>query len=781
MIWRVRQPTYGPAVFGFSRSGLAALFITVAGSTLAPVRVDATPPAVTVLSPNGGQSWPGEGLQTVTWVATDDDGVSSIDLFYRESDAAAWTMIARGLSNSGSFSWGVHHTPTGQARVRVVARDALNNLGEDISNNVFAITAVSGRIPTTLRDFRMPGTQPFGLIGFTRSSNCQTCHGGYDTAAEPAHAWKGSMMAQAGRDPLFYACLAIANQDAPSSGDMCIRCHSPFGWVEGRSQPTDGSSLIAADRDGVSCDHCHRMVDPVYQPGVSPPEDLAVLSALPPADLPTGYSNGQYVIDTNNRKRGPYTDATTSPHPRLAAAFTRSSALCGTCHDVSNPVYERVADDDYAPGPFDDEPGSVQSSVHQPIERTYSEWTASSFPAGVYAPEFAGALPSGIVSTCQDCHMADVVGKGCNNVNAPTRNDLGFHDFTGGNAWMPGVIAGLYPGEVDAVALAAAATRARAMLAKAAVLDIELSVVGGGLTATVTVTNRTGHKLPTGYPEGRRMWIHLVAYNGVGAIIYESGAYNAATGVLTHDPAARIYEIELGLTSPIAALAGLLPGPSFHFVLNDTIYKDNRIPPAGFTNAAFLAFGARPVESGHPMPRYPDGQNWDSGVYALPLATRKVVATLRYQSTSKEYVEFLRDENSTNNAGQTLYDSWVASGRAAPVNMAADSVVIGTSDVVADRLNAADAEVRLAPLANPFRGKLGLALELPGPSEVSWIIVDVQGRRISEGYAGLLGGGAHLLAWDGHRKDGADAPPGLYWARVRVGRVMRTVRLVKLP
>ena len=32
------------------------------------------------------------------------------------------------------------------------------------------------------------------------------------------------------------------------------------------------------------------------------------------------------------------------------------------------------------------------------------------------------------------------------------------------------------------------------------------------MVVDVKVTNLTGHKLPTGYPEGRRMWIHLMAY-----------------------------------------------------------------------------------------------------------------------------------------------------------------------------------------------------------------------------------------------------------------------------
>jgi hypothetical protein len=182
--------------------------------------------------------------------------------------------------------------------------------------------------------------------------------------------------------------------------------------------------------------------------GISPVEDAAVLAALPAGDRPTGVHGGQYVDDPNVRKRGPYADAN-PPHAKLASSFHRSSDLCATCHDLSNPVYVRAGDDDYVPGAFNNAPGMVASDTHMPIERTFSEWAASSFPSGVYAPEFAGAKPDGVVSTCQDCHMADVVGKGCSSGSTPVRSDLGFHDFTGGNAWMPGVIAALYPAETD--------------------------------------------------------------------------------------------------------------------------------------------------------------------------------------------------------------------------------------------------------------------------------------------------------------------------------------------
>ena len=49
------------------------------------------------------------------------------------------------------------------------------------------------------------------------------------------------------------------------------------------------------------------------------------------------------------------------------------------------------------------------------------------------------------------------------------------------------------------------------------------------------------------------------------------------------------------------------PGPSFHFVLNNKVFKDNRIPPRGFTNAAYAEFGGGPTSDYS----YADGQYWD--------------------------------------------------------------------------------------------------------------------------------------------------------------------------
>jgi len=95
-------------------------------------------------------------------------------------------------------------------------------------------------------------------------------------------------------------------------------------------------------------------------------------------------------------------------------------------------------------------------------------------------------------------------------------------------------------------------------------------------------------------------------------------------------------------------------GESFHFVLNNTVIKDNRVPPRGYTQAAFDRPGLRPVGA-----VYADGQYWDETTYVLPPETERVVATLYYQTSSKEYIDFLRANGGVD--GDTLGDLWEGS------------------------------------------------------------------------------------------------------------------------
>jgi hypothetical protein len=132
---------------------------------------------------------------------------------------------------------------------------------------------------------------------------------------------------------------------------------------------------------------------------------------------------------------------------------------------------------------------------------------------------------------------------------------------------------------------------------------------------------------------------------------------------LTQDDDVKIYEAKPGLSPGLAMLLGLEAGPSFHFVLNDTVYKDNRIPPMGFTNARFDSVQASPVGQA-----YADGEHWDITTFETQFSDSiiAVEVSLFYQTASKEYVTFLKDENVTNEWGNTMYSLWEQYGKSPP-------------------------------------------------------------------------------------------------------------------
>ena len=114
---------------------------------------------------------------------------------------------------------------------------------------VFAIVAFAAFAAETVpTDVQIPGTQPTPVDNpptISGVGNCG-CHSfspadGQTPESVPVFGWEGGMMANAGRDPLFWSTLAVAEQDfLPADGgvgDLCLHCHSVKGWLEGRSVP----------------------------------------------------------------------------------------------------------------------------------------------------------------------------------------------------------------------------------------------------------------------------------------------------------------------------------------------------------------------------------------------------------------------------------------------------------------------------------------------------------------------------------------------------------------
>jgi hypothetical protein len=193
--------------------------------------------------------------------------------------------------------------------------------------------------------------------------------------------------------------------------------------------------------------------------------------------------------------------------------------------------------------------------------------------------------------------------------------------------------------------------------------------------AVLRITNLTGHKLPSGYPEGRRMWVNVKFYNSSGRLLKEIGKYRNKQDTILGKPIqaptlldpekTRVYECLPAISEVQAKKFGKKPGKSFHFVLNDIIVKDNRIPPKGFKNSTFKEHLSEPVGA-----VYADGQHWDDVILETPTGCKKIVASLVYQSVSWEYLKFLVEENRTDDWGKRLYDAWGKTGKCEPVVIA---------------------------------------------------------------------------------------------------------------
>ncbi len=102
---------------------------------------DLTAPVVSVAAPNGGEDWKAGSSHLVTWTATDNVGVTSVDLAYSTNGGASFpNEIAAGIENTGSHPWIVPNAPGSAVRVRATAHDAAGNLGADSSAANFAIS-----------------------------------------------------------------------------------------------------------------------------------------------------------------------------------------------------------------------------------------------------------------------------------------------------------------------------------------------------------------------------------------------------------------------------------------------------------------------------------------------------------------------------------------------------------------------------------------------------------------------------------------------------------------
>jgi hypothetical protein len=237
----------------------------------------------------------------------------------------------------------------------------------------------------------------------------------------------------------------------------------------------------------------------------------------------------------------------------------------------------------------------------------------------------------------------------------------------------------------------------------------------------------TGHKLITGYPEGRRMWLNIKWYDGSNTLLREDGALGPIGATFTnpvdgttfepvsildlHDPNTKIYEAHYAMTKEwadvllavgkdpglvlsydrytgnpdfyLSDLAAMAPGSyheTFHFVLNNHVAKDNRIPPYGMEYDVAKKRNALPVPAdqyGNPGAggtyNYWDELDLSATPDGIPAGAVYADITLYYQGTSWEYIQFLWKANNTPQGafladeGKNMLDAWLNADPSAPM------------------------------------------------------------------------------------------------------------------
>lgn len=578
----------------------------------------------------------------------------------------------------------------------------------------------------------------------------------------PFAEWRWSPMGLAGRDPVFYAQLdsEIAYlKTRPDADEMiktvtntCFKCHGVMGkrtldaehggvgkgdfkrefvYITDESDPNFKYGALA--RDGISCMSCHRIVQDKPQTLTHFLEKAITgdFSVGDPGELYGPFKDDEIVTDPMNNALGikPKHDP-----------YIKSARMCGSCHTINLPVLDwkppaRQGNDAEGPRPL----------THSSLEQlTYLEWLNSG-----YQDEFGGGPKA---QTCQDCHMRSSYRNARGTLEVPLiqqpiaaveddrypategilppekthvrLRETGYvrHQLQGLNVpllemfrqymekgyanganllsnpvlgvrqndYMQSVADNL-PNSIDAFVEQAADSTADVNLAP-------LNVSGRKLTADVLVTNKTGHRFPsgvgfrrgflelrvvdTGGGRERTVWcsgctdsLGVITEGDGGRPLpselfdrYEAGRkpersdYPAQCGnvvqqqyqphfwgarfPITRQNQAQIYE-EIDLNADCDVTSS--------FIRRDFVVKDNRLLPFGWTESGPKGPDGRPVipkeflEPTHAEgvwddPLYHDGSGTSLVRYevALPQGVDprnvKVTATLYYQSVPPHYL-----------------------------------------------------------------------------------------------------------------------------------------------
>ena len=412
----------------------------------------------------------------------------------------------------------------------------------------------------------------------------------------PYGTWRTSPMGLAGRDPIFFGQLASETQtfhpaESPLVQNVCLGCHGIQGqrqfaidtaksdgscpdfrrdMIDAIPFPADNPQASVAHfgglaRDGISCSACHHMIlgetDTVKF--AKEPQNRCVEQRQELLNPDTkGFARtftGSFFIGSPDTIYGPFEDPKQAPMKHALGLVPehsqtiRSSEVCGTCHTVHLPVFS----------------GS-NVVAHSYEQTTYPEWAFSAYRTGD-SPD--GKLPFGagaLAQSCQGCHMPSAINGTRfrskiasiqenrnfpvsenalpgSDIDLQVRDGFAKHLLVGLNVFfiemakqfnatlgIPTVDPMLVGTGVPPLDLTEQSMLDQASGTTAAITVSDVSLNAEDLQASVTVTNKTGHKFPSGVGF-RRAFVDFTVSDAAGHLLWESGRTNNA-GVLI-DPA----------------------------------------------------------------------------------------------------------------------------------------------------------------------------------------------------------------------------------------------------
>lgn len=616
------------------------------------------------------------------------------------------------------FQPGETHKTVSVTVVNDTAIEGSENLHLVLSNPRNASLAKNTGVGIIIDDDAMETTAEFdpnwATVGvFSSAQSCTGCHRA-STDQDPAIAtvmryplqddgedispgnqWQHSMMAHAFNDPYYQATVQDETHAFPKLAgfieDKCLTCHSPMARTHahqtGMSLTQDESCGLSDGcyrfdtarldmhaREGVSCTLCHQ----IKEDNLGSEASFSGLYTVAKSDEPGARTIfGPYQ---NPHAGGANAMQANSGYTPQFGGQMASSGHCASCHTLYTPTLDAVS-------------GTPTGNAF--LEQgAFLEWKNSIYGSGTAQDR-----------QCQDCHMAApdagsyatrIAVKPDGSVNAvwPERAPFFSHSMLGGNAYVLELLRDYrallgIENSTSTAGFDEKIAQTRALLQnQTAALDItRVSAEDDELNVDVRVTNRTGHKLPTGFPS-RRVWIHFRVKDASDRVVFESGAPDAAGRIstdaqrldpdcLAHDKSPDFdnencfepHRDVIAKPSQVAiyeAVPGDTLGHITHVLLHASSYlKDNRLPPRGFTNSAASAIEIQTVPAGvngdndFNASNGQEGSGTDTVHYRVHLdgdsGPYTVEARLLYQAIQPSFVEALHADADRVNRFKVMY------------------------------------------------------------------------------------------------------------------------------